>query len=272
MLHMDEGLNRERPVVRLRVFRAIDDPVACELFIEGHTHVLTSIGVTKVTSSRHEWTKNPAAFVIIVESLDGKKVYGGARVQVAGGTEALPIEQATIGLDSSVVNLVWKYAQHGTGEICGLWNSREIAGYGIGSIFLTRAAVAISTQIGLTSLFALCAQYTVAMAESVGYHRETSIGHDGTFYYPKMDLVATSMVHENIDTLSTANDEDRNAIFKLRESLNLVRTEVLRKKSIEIHYELKIPNLENWDLQAIIANAKKTFHETDWTEARLNLL
>lgn len=98
---MDESLNRERPVVRLRAFRAIDDPIACELFIEGHTHVLTSIGVTKVTSSRHEWTRNPAAFVIIVESLDGKKVYGGARVHVAGGTEALPIEQATIGLDSS---------------------------------------------------------------------------------------------------------------------------------------------------------------------------
>jgi len=269
---MDESLNRERPVVRLRAFRAIDDPIACELFIEGHTHVLTSIGVTKVTSSRHEWTRNPAAFVIIVESLDGKKVYGGARVHVAGGSEALPIEQATIGLDSSVVNLVWKYAQYGTGEICGLWNSREIAGYGIGSIFLTRAAVAISTQIGLTSLFALCAQYTVAMAESVGYHRETSIGNDGTFYYPKMDLVATSMVHENIDTLSTANEDDRSAILKLREGLNLVRTEVLRKKSIEIHYELKIPNLENWNLQATIANAKKTFQETDWTEARLNLL
>ncbi|MDO3626722.1 hypothetical protein [Mucilaginibacter sp. BT774] len=269
---MDEGLHRDRPVVRLRAFRAIDDPVACELFIEGHTHVLTSIGVTKVTSSRHEWTSNPAAFVIIVESLDGKKVYGGARVQVAGGTEPLPIEQATVGLDSSVIKLVWKYAQFGTGEICGLWNSREIAGYGIGSIFLTRAAVAISTQIGLTSLFALCAQYTVAMAQSVGYHLENSVGNSGTFYYPKMDLLATAMLHEDIETLTTAQDEDRNAILKLRESLNLIRIEVLRKKSIEIHYELKIPHLENWDLQATIANAKRTFKEKDWTEARLNLL
>lgn len=269
---MDHGLNRETPVVRLRAFRAIDDPAACELFVEGHTHVLTSIGVTKVTSSKHEWTQNPAAFVIIVESLDGKKVYGGARVHVAGGSEPLPIEQATANLDSSVLNLVWKYAQHGTGEICGLWNSREIAGYGIGSIFLTRAAVAISTQIGLTSLFALCAQYTVAMAESVGYHKETSIGNDGTFYYPKMDLVATSMLHENIDTLSTAQEEDRNAILKLRESMNLVRTEVLRKKSIEIHYELQIPNLEEWDLQDTIANAKKTFLENEWSDFKLNLL
>ena len=265
-------MNKERPVVRLRAFRAIDDPIACERFVEGHTHVLTSIGVTKVTSSKHQWTRNPAAFVIIVESLDGKKVYGGARVHVAGGTEPLPIEQATVALDHSVIDLVWKYAQFGTGEICGLWNSREIAGYGIGSIFLTRAAVAISTQIGLTSLFALCAQYTVGMAESVGYHMETSIGNSGTFYYPKMDLVATAMVHENIDTLSTAQEEDRSAILKLRESLNLVRTEVLRKKSIEIHYELKIPNLQQWNLQNTIAHAKRTYHESSWSEIRLNLL
>jgi hypothetical protein len=269
---MDSDLNREKPVVRLRAFRAIDDPIACELFVEGHTHVLTSIGVTKVTSSKHEWTRNPAAFVIIVESLDGKKVYGGARVHVAGGTEPLPIEQATVALDHSVVSLVWKYAQSGTGEICGLWNSREIAGYGIGSIFLTRAAVAISTQIGLNSLFALCAQYTVAMAESVGYHRETSIGNGGTFYYPKIDLVATAMLHEDIKTLETAHDEDRNAILKLRKNMNLVRTEVLRKKSIEIHYELKIPNLQQWNLQDTIAHAKKAFLKSDWGDIRLNLL
>lgn len=269
---MDQGLNKEKPVVRLRVFRAIDDPVTCELFVEGHTQVLTNIGVTKVTSSKHAWTRNPAAFVIIVESLDGKRVYGGARVHVAGGSEPLPIEDATAALDPAVIDLVWNYAQRGTGEICGLWNSREIAGYGIGSIFLTRAAVAISTQIGLKSLFALCAPYTVAMAESVGYHKETSIGNSGTFYYPKMDLVATSMLHEDIETLQTAGDEERAAILKLREKLNTVRTEVLRKRSIEIHYELEIPYLSQWSLETMISQAKRNYYETEWGDVRLNLL
>src|SRR5580700_3203088 len=111
---MDQGLSREKPAVRLRAFRAINDPVACELFLEGHTHVLTSIGVTKVTSSKNEWTTNPAAFVMVVESLDGEKVYGGARVHVAGGSEPLPIEQATGSLDPAIFDLVWDYAQYGT--------------------------------------------------------------------------------------------------------------------------------------------------------------
>jgi hypothetical protein len=269
---MDDSLNKEEPEVRLRAFRAIDEPETCELFVEGHTHVLTSIGVTKVTSNKNEWTTNPAAFVIVVESMDGKKVYGGSRVHAAGGTQPLPIEQATSAMDHNIHQFVWKYAQFGTGEICGLWNSREIAGYGIGSIFLTRASVAISTQIGLESLFALCAPYTVKMAESVGYHIEKSIGNDGTFYYPKLDLLATTMINEDIKTLSLATDEEKQAIFKLRENLTLARIEVLRKKSIKIHYDLQIPKLDQWDLSATIIKAKKSYLNSSLNESDLNIL
>jgi hypothetical protein len=269
---VETELTKDVPSVRLRAFRAVDDPAACELFVEGHTHVLTSIGVTKVTSSKHEWTSNPAAFVLIVESLDGKKVYGGARVHVAGGSELLPVEQATGAMDASIYTLVWKFAQHGTGEICGLWNSREIAGYGIGSIFLTRAAVAISTQIGLQSLFALCAPYTVKMAESVGYKIETSIGNEGTFYYPKLDLLATTMILPDVATLTFATPDEREAIMKIRESQDVVRREVLRKKEIEIHYQTKILGIDRWDLNEAIAHVKSTYPGTGILETNLNIL
>lgn len=40
--------NNGRPVIRLRAFRALDDPRTCELFIEGHANVLTAIGVKKL--------------------------------------------------------------------------------------------------------------------------------------------------------------------------------------------------------------------------------
>lgn len=256
---MDDSLNKERPEVRLRAFRAIDEPETCALFIEGHTHVLTSIGVTKVSYSKNEWVKNPAAFVMIVESMDGKKIYGGARVHVAGGSEPLPIEQATGAMDPGIFDLVWNFAQYGTGELCGLWNSREIAGYGIGSIFLIRTSVAISYQIGIQSLFALCAPYTIAPGEAVGMERETSIGKDGTFYYPKLDLIATTMVLKDVPTLTKAYEEDKNAILKIRENLNITRDEILRRKEITIHYAIQIPNLDKWDLKVTIAQAQKSF-------------
>jgi hypothetical protein len=258
---MDGSINKEAPEVRLRAFRAIDEPDTCALFIEGHTHVLTNIGITKVSYSKQEWVYNPGAFVLVVESLDGKRVYGGARVLVSGGSEKLPLEQATCAMDPNVYNLVWKYAKHGTGELCGLWNSREIAGYGVGSIFLIRAAVAIAYQIGLQSLFALCAPYTVKPVEAVGMELESSIGNDGTFYYPKLDLIATTMLLRDTPSLSRAQPEDKEAIMRIRDSWNTIRVEELRGKKITIHYEMRIPNLDKWDLKAAITNAERQMLE-----------
>lgn len=255
-------LNNGRPKVRLRAFRALDDPRTCELFIEGHANVLTAIGVKKVTSSKDEWMFNPGAFVLIVESLDGNHVYGGARVHVSGGSQPLPIEQATGKMDSKIFDLVWKYAQQGTGEVCGLWNSREIAGYGVGSIFLTRAAVAISTQIGLQSLFALCAPYTVKMAESVGYKIEASVGNEGTFYYPKLDLIATTMLLPDVKELSMAEELERIAIDKMRNNLDITNVELLRKKEIEIEYRIELPFMDKWSLKEIISKLQDIHKQT----------
>jgi hypothetical protein len=236
-------LNKERPEVRLRAFRAVDDPEACELFFEGHARVLTNIGVKQVTSSNNGWMSNPGSYVLIVESLNGEKVYGGARVHVAGGSEPLPLEQATYALDPRIRDIIGEHAGNGTGEICGLWNSREIAGYGIGSIFLFRAAIAVCIQIGLTSLFGLCAPYTLPMAKNAGFTVLDSIGNHGTFYYPKLDLLATAVYMNDVAGLGNADEQDRTAILKLRRNLNVVLLEELRNKQMTIHYDLQIPNL-----------------------------
>lgn len=232
-------------MLKIRAYRAINEPETCEKFIEGHTHVLDNIGVKKVTSSKNEWMYNPYTFVIIVESDDGR-VMGGARVDVAGGTTALPIELATGYMDSRIYNLVKTYALEGTGEICGLWNSREVAGLGIGSVFLTRASVTISEQIGLKSLFALCAPYTVKMAEDVGYLVEHKIGNNGTFYYPKLDLLATAMILPDVKTLEFANNNERGHIIAIRKNLSQTRIESIKNREVEITYDLIIPEINEW--------------------------
>ncbi|MBE7175966.1 MAG: hypothetical protein INR69_06155 [Mucilaginibacter polytrichastri] len=269
---MDSELVKDKPVVRLRAYRAIDEPETSLKFIKGHEHVLTSIGVQKVTSSKNEWMENPAAFVLVVETMDGQRVLGGARVHVAGGSELLPIEQATGKFDPYIHDLVRGYAQQGTGEICGLWNSREISGYGIGCIFLIRAAVAISEQIGIQSLFALCAPYTIKPVVSCGMQLEDSVGNKGTFYYPKLDLLATSMILKDVPTLHKAEDDDREAIMKIRREADVIRIEELRRRQIEIHYQTTIPGLDSWDLKAAIANTQKTAEEvTEFNEDDLEI-
>jgi len=248
-----------KPEIRIRAFRAINEPQTCELFIQGHTEVLTSIGVTKVTSSKNEWAKNPDAFVLIVESLDGKEVFGGARVHVAGGYEPLPIEQATTLLDPSIHELVWRYAQFGTGEICGLWNSHKLAGYGIGTPLLIRTLIAISSQLGLQSLFALCAPYTVKPVVKCGMVLIDDVGNKGTFYYPKLDLIATAMILKEITTLGDADEEDKDMIFQMRERPDSLSINGLKNKDIRVDFKLCIPDLDEWDLTKAIESASRSY-------------
>ena len=114
--------------VQIRAFRATTDPETCLKFILGHQKVLENHGIYKVTSSAVDWMYNPAVFVLAVESLDRKKLFGGARIHAANGKDPLPIETATGKMDSRIYDYVRKYSENGTGELCGLWNSIEVAG------------------------------------------------------------------------------------------------------------------------------------------------
>ncbi|MFD2866420.1 hypothetical protein [Mucilaginibacter antarcticus] len=269
---MDGSINKEGPEVRLRAFRAINEPDTCALFVEGHRNVLSSIGVKKVTSSKNGWTTNPAVFVIVVESMDGKQVFGGARVHVSGGTEPLPIEQAVSLLDSSIHKLVWEYGHRGTGEVCGLWNSAELAGYGIGTPLLIRSGIAIASQVGMQTLFALCAPYTVQPVVNCGMVLIDNIGNKGTFYYPKLDLIATAMVLDDLATLSLATHDDRTAVMAMRSYPDTLKIDELKHRKITIHFNLTIPDMDKWDLSTFIAAANQDFLETDFNERDLNFL
>lgn len=235
-----------QPAVKIRAFRATDDPAACDRFIAGHGHVLEVAGVTKVTSANHAWKYNPACFVILVETLDGEKVLGGARLQCAGGNMPLPIEEATGEFDPKIYEVVAKLSHEGTAELCGLWNSREVSGLGIGAFFSTRVGVVIAEQIGIKSIFALCAPYTVKFAEKVGCRILKSIGNNGTFYYPKLDLLATVVLLEDAVTLETADESERERILSLRKQLRQVHMESspIRQMQVEIHYDLVLDNLK----------------------------
>ncbi|WP_100341260.1 GNAT family protein [Mucilaginibacter auburnensis] len=263
---MDDAVKITRPKVRVRAFRAIDEPETCMAFVQGHADVLTSIGIKKVTSSKHEWTANPAVFVIVVEALDGSRVFGGARVHVAGGTEYLPIEQAISKLDPTINELVWQYAQTGSGEICGLWNSKDMAGYGLGTPILIRSGIAIASQLGIQTLFALCAPYTVQPVVNCGMELVDKVGNKGTFYYPKLDLIATAMVLNDLLELSKANADARGEILKMRADPDGFKL-VDYKKDIDIDFKLKVPNLDKWNLNEIIDSAYQLFLESQSKKA-----
>ncbi len=228
-----------------KAFRAVDEPEICRMFIEGHANVLKDYGVTKVTSSNNEWKDNPYVFVVTVHDDLTGMVVSGLRIHIAHRDYPLPLEGAISQVDTNISKIVAEYREYGTGEIGGLWNSREVSGYGIGALYLSRASLVIADQLNVPSLFALCAEYTLKPTLQKGFEIETKIGNKGTFFYPKLDLVATLAVSKDVKGLPLALKEERDFIFDLRQNLQCTREEMTPKGKISITYDLKISN-PNW--------------------------
>ncbi len=232
-------------MIRIRTFRAPDDPEACEKFIAGHRTLLEIFGITQITSNRQDWVDDEDTIVILVEDKDTKKVYGGARLQMATGQYQLPIEIALGKYDKNIYTIVSEARDRGgASELCGLWNSREIAGMGVGSYILSRVGAAIAAQLPIRSIFVLCAPITVKMGQRVGAVIETGLGNNGLFYYPKDDLIATAMQLRDIYDLSSADPVERTKILSLREQPHQFIEETGPRGVYTIEYELAIPNLQ----------------------------
>jgi len=230
-------------MIRIRTFRAPDDQEACEKFIVGHRKLLEIFGISQITSNRQDWVDDPSTIVILVEHTETKVVYGGARVQMVSENYPLPIQTAIGRYDDRIYTLIAEdQAKGGTCEICGLWNSREVAGMGIGSYILSRVGVAIAKQLPVVSLFVLCAPITVKMGIRLGCTIETSLGNNGLFYYPKDDLVATVMRMKDINDLSLASSSEREKILSLRAQPYQEVIERGPKGEYPVQYDLKIPN------------------------------
>ena len=221
---------------RLIAFKAVDYPDRCKMFIEGHRQVLESIGVKKVTSANDSWAQNPDVIVVIVESSEDGLIYGGARIHKANSKSPLPMVEAIQDLDSSIKNVIEKDLDSGTGEVCGLWNSRKITGLGIGAIFMVKACLALAPKLGLTSLYALFAPTTVKLGLEIGYEVLTEVGNNGTFYYPKLDLIATAMKLHDVIGLPLTAEEHREPIFQIRNNKSLIIEEVYRKRHVTLQY------------------------------------
>lgn len=192
-------------MIKIRAFKVTDDHSACLRYIKGHHLVLESYGVTKVTSLNSSWIDDPHTYAILVESEDGKKVYGGGRIQIKSEQLLLPMEDAIAIIDKSIYDYTNKLGVLNVAEFCGLWNSKEAAGFGIGSIYMGRVGVSIASQLNIQNLMALCSPSTLRNCLRVGFEVIRELGNNGTFYYPKEDLTATALIIRDLNQLPDAD-------------------------------------------------------------------
>ncbi len=224
-----------------KAFRAVDDRNACMKFIDGHTHVLEIFGITQITSANIEWILNPDVYVILVTAEKDGRALAGGRVHKANRKNSLPIEDAVGFMDDRIYQMVEERTDSGTGELCGLWNSWEIAGLGIGSMHLSTACVAYAGLINLTTLFGLCAPATYRNSIRGGFRVITEIGINGKFYYPKDDLTATSILIDDLKNLPLTHEPERSIAMSMR-SDGVFKQEIQTKTGeiITLHFDLKL--------------------------------
>ena len=121
--------------------------------------VLRIFNVTKITSAEAKWTKNPGSCVIVAEDKETGELLGGIRMQKVHPEHPLPIEDAIGELDPLVRELVDIHRPEGAGELCGLWNSRDVKGMGL-SVILTEIGIAMTEQMSIKTVFGICADFT----------------------------------------------------------------------------------------------------------------
>jgi hypothetical protein len=232
--------------LKIRIYKATDNLTACERFANGHENVLLDYGIKKVTSSNTNWFNDPDVFIVMVESVSGNELFGGARLHIKNEEHLLPIENAISKLDKRIHDLINPKLAFKTGELCGLWNTKSISGNGLSAMLVrtgvAKAGIFIAEKYQLRSLYTLSAPWTIGMVKKIGFRVERSIGNHGEFAYPKPDLIATVLVLNDILTLKNAIPEEKEDIFNLRENPVQRRTENGPKGRIEVEYDLIIKN------------------------------
>jgi hypothetical protein len=228
-------------MIRIRAFRAIDEVETCMRYAAGHRQVLEGFKLTNITTNNNDWANNPNVYVIIAESLKTGHLLGGIRVQIAAGIVPLPVEDAVAHFDPKIHDMVRDFSENGgTGEICGLWNSREEAPQMGITLMLVLAGLAISNQLPITTLFTIVASYTLKIALQVGFKIERGVGINGEFVYPNSNYVARVLTM-NPDTLQHTYQNYLQRINFLRENVNVVKNEITTKgEIISVHYELDL--------------------------------
>ena len=81
-------------VAKIKAYKATEDIETSYRYIDEHRKVLEAYGVKQVTSASHDWLNDENTYVIIVESEDGEKIYGGGRIQVRNEKMKMPMEGA----------------------------------------------------------------------------------------------------------------------------------------------------------------------------------
>ena len=216
------------------VFRASENEEKCREFISGHVKILEDYGITNVSTNEASWINSKDVYVLSAYERNSGEIVGGLRIHLRNDKK-LPIQKAIEDLDNRI-NWLIENEEGIVGEICGMWNSRKYFGYGISAI-LGRASVAYAKLLGVDKLFCLAAKYILDLAKLYGFEIVEEIGNKGTFPYPIESHLAHVLRLEDIESLPSADQDQKMIMDEMRRNISFSRIENSVKGEYVVEYK-----------------------------------
>jgi hypothetical protein len=183
----------------------------CERNAQVHSQVLQRYDIGNITSAKQNWWHNRQTSVLLLENSATAEPLGAIRLQRWDSGQPLPIESALADVDRRIHDWVASYSSGGVAELCGLWCSPKLRGYGVGAV-LTRMGLSLAPQVKAKTILGLCDTRSVAQNLSFGFDKDPSLASQGTFGYPRPGLFAHVLRVPDAQCLDRATSENRQAI------------------------------------------------------------
>ena len=172
-----------------KVCCAPDAAEDCRRSAAAGMEVLRRYGIESITSAHQKWWANDNTYAVLLQDGDSDEPVGGVRLQRWGNGVPLAIEGALAHADPRVSARVASFARGGVGELCGLWCSPRVRGFGLG-VRLTRMGIALAAQAQTNTLFGLCDTRNVEANLRLGFAVDGALAAAGTLEYPRPGLLA----------------------------------------------------------------------------------
>jgi hypothetical protein len=225
--------------VKLRLLKATNDQDAVSRYIKGHEEVLLNNGVS-LTKGYDYWRELDSVYLLIAESVDSLICYGGARLHIWNGTDPLPMQLFLSNLEPRIFVNLDLYASQNQGivEIGGLWNSRAVAGLGLGSEHIIRTSIAATAFLEPKNVFTFCSPFVSRFADDFGFSAYGSLGDNGKFPFPDDRWMSTINYLEDKYELVNAKSEEREKIKSIRDNRVSQKVFTDRGRNLKIHFEI----------------------------------
>lgn len=225
--------------VRLRFLKATEDQATVGRYIHGHEEVLLLNGVS-LSKGYDYWKNLDSVYLLVAESMDGEICFGGARLHIWDGIDPLPLQSFLSQLEPRIYVVVDEWAMRNGGiiEIAGLWNSRAVAGLGLGSEHIIRTSIAAAAFLSPKSVFTFCSPFVSRFADDYGFRAFESLGDKGKFPFPDERWMSTINYMQDKFDLSNAKEDEQVKIKRLREKRVFSQEFNDRGKHLIIHFEI----------------------------------